>query len=195
MPHPPSPSLLRLMCTLHFWWLQVISGSADMTLRVWDLTDGTCIRTLTGHRGGVCCVAVVSEDWVISGSADNTLRVWRRAGWSGYIRTLSGHRRSVCAVAVVNRQYVVSASADATLRLWDLYNGHCIGLLADKPPHLIVRAVVVYRDPGDAGGKPQVCVAWWQGMGKELLGWGGRVAFFLVEGAGVGGWKTGGSEC
>ena len=28
--------------------LQLISGSTDHTLRVWEVSDGTCLRTLTG---------------------------------------------------------------------------------------------------------------------------------------------------
>jgi WD40 repeat protein len=31
----------------------VVSCSADMTLRVWDVSRGECIVTLTGHAGMV----------------------------------------------------------------------------------------------------------------------------------------------
>ena len=35
---------------------QVISGSQDKSLRIWDVARGTCIRELWGHNGWVRCV-------------------------------------------------------------------------------------------------------------------------------------------
>ena len=31
---------------------RAVSGSADKTLRVWDLESGACLRTLEGHARG-----------------------------------------------------------------------------------------------------------------------------------------------
>ena len=30
---------------------RVVSGSADCTLKVWDLVSGRCLQTLSGHTG------------------------------------------------------------------------------------------------------------------------------------------------
>ena len=54
----------------------VVSGSADKTLRVWDLTTNTCTAVLNGHTDYVSSVVVLNETTVVSGSADKTLRVW-----------------------------------------------------------------------------------------------------------------------
>ncbi len=54
----------------------MVSGSADKTVRVWDLASGRCEATLEGHGGYVTSVAVSPDGKrVVSGSADNTVRV------------------------------------------------------------------------------------------------------------------------
>ena len=54
---------------------RVVSGSADETLRVWDLASGQCLHVLEGHTDEVTAVAV-AEGRVVSGSRGQTLRVW-----------------------------------------------------------------------------------------------------------------------
>ncbi len=55
----------------------VVSGSADMTLKVWDLESGQCRATFKGHSSFVWRVAVTPDGkTVVSGSNDKTLKVW-----------------------------------------------------------------------------------------------------------------------
>ena len=54
----------------------VVSGSADRTVRVWDLATGNA-RTLNGHTDSVRAVAVTPDGrTAVSGSDDRTVRVW-----------------------------------------------------------------------------------------------------------------------
>jgi len=56
---------------------QVISGSWDNTLKVWDLETGKELFPLRGHTRPVTSVAVTPDGKLaISGSWDKTLRVW-----------------------------------------------------------------------------------------------------------------------
>jgi WD40 repeat protein len=59
---------------------QIVTGSFDKTIKVWDATTGKEIRTLTGpqgHKQMVLNVAVNSEGSLIaSGSSDNTANLW-----------------------------------------------------------------------------------------------------------------------
>jgi WD40 repeat protein/serine/threonine protein kinase len=122
-----------------------ISGSADCTLRLWDLQSGQSIRTLEGHTGPINGVAVTPDGRrVLSGSTDLTLRLWDLET-GRQIRKLEGHAGPINAVAVTpDGRTAVSASSDNTLRLWDLENGESIGTLQGHPDW--VHAVVVMPD-------------------------------------------------
>jgi len=52
------------------------SGSDDKTIKVWHLPTGVCLATLSGHRGSVTCLALLSSKTLVSGSNDSTLKVW-----------------------------------------------------------------------------------------------------------------------
>ena len=54
----------------------VVSGSADGTLKVWDLESGQELRTLHGHAGVVWAVALSADGRrAVSGASDKTLKV------------------------------------------------------------------------------------------------------------------------
>ena len=58
----------------------VLSGGADMRLRVTSVEDGRCPVTLVGHTGGVTDTAIIGRGkLVISVSRDGTARLWRLA--------------------------------------------------------------------------------------------------------------------
>ena len=50
---------------------EIVSGSLDKTLKVWDTDTGECKRTMEGHKGSVAALAQNAKDnTVISGSWD-----------------------------------------------------------------------------------------------------------------------------
>ena len=90
----------------------IVSGSLDETLKVWDVPSGNCLRTLRGHRYGarrrrpgqtachssqadaaraqVRCVTVLANGRVVSGSHDHYLKLWD-AATGECVQTLEGH--------------------------------------------------------------------------------------------------------
>lgn len=60
------------------------SGSSDQTVRLWDISSGTCLSVLSGHGHVVETVVFsdFSEDspssarFLASGSRDKTIRIW-----------------------------------------------------------------------------------------------------------------------
>ncbi|XP_068569270.1 F-box/WD repeat-containing protein 7-like isoform X1 [Cebidichthys violaceus] len=100
----------------------IVSGSDDNTLKVWSAVTGKCLRTLTGHTGGVWC-SQMSDATVISGSTDRTLRVWD-AERGECVHTLYGHTSTVRCMGLHGNR-VVSGSRDTTLRVWDVSTGRC----------------------------------------------------------------------
>ena len=109
---------------------QIVSGSNDNTLRLWNAVSGAHLNTLKGHSKWVRSVAFSPDGTqIVSGSADNTLRLWD--GVSGaHLKTLKGHSDWVHSVAFSpDGTQIVSGSLDNTLRLWDAVSGTHLNVL------------------------------------------------------------------
>ncbi|XP_037630689.1 protein Atg16l2 isoform X1 [Sebastes umbrosus] len=53
---------------------QVVTGSADRTIRLWDLQRAACVQVV--KVASYCSDLVCSENWIISGHYDSKIRVW-----------------------------------------------------------------------------------------------------------------------
>ena len=109
---------------------QVVSGSWDRTVRLWDAVTGAALQTLKGHSGSVSSVAFSPDGkQVVSGSWDYTVRLWD-AVTGAALQTLEGHSGSVRSVAFSpDGKQVVSGSVDDTVRLWDAVTGAALQTL------------------------------------------------------------------
>jgi WD40 repeat protein len=57
---------------------RIVSGSADKSLRCWDVARGTELHCFTGHTAAVKCLAISPAGRrLLSGSVDRTVRLWR----------------------------------------------------------------------------------------------------------------------
>ena len=54
----------------------IVSGSADKTIKIWSQSTGECLHTLSGHTGAVYSVAVFPTNEIVSASDDETLKIW-----------------------------------------------------------------------------------------------------------------------
>ncbi len=75
--YPPSPPTVTcvghkrpVMSVAVFPNNNVLSGSHDKTIKVWDISNGKCLATLFGHTWPVSSVAVLSDTRVISASGE-----------------------------------------------------------------------------------------------------------------------------
>ncbi|KAG9231601.1 putative WD-repeat protein [Amylocarpus encephaloides] len=103
---------------------QVVSGSDDRTVQLWDTATGAALQTFEGHSNWVTSVAFSPDGkQVVSGSRDKTVRVWD-AVTGVVLQRFKGHRDWVTSVAFSpDGKQVVSGSGDKTVRLWDAARG------------------------------------------------------------------------
>ena len=55
----------------------LVSGSADLSVRVWDVYNGDCLNTFHGHDGWIWSIDMHPDGTMIaSGAEDETIRLW-----------------------------------------------------------------------------------------------------------------------
>ena len=148
------------------------SGSADNTIKIWDMTSGQLLRTLQGHKAPVWSVALSQNGkTLVSGSQDQTIKIWDVE--SGQVRhTLTEHTDTVYSVALSpDEQTIVSGSQDFTVKIWKAATGELIRTLSQPEGHRdTVRAVAISPDGN------QIASASWE---KNVKLWDLRTGKFM----------------
>ncbi|KOS18053.1 Mitochondrial division protein 1 [Escovopsis weberi] len=143
---------------LYFRGDVLVSGSADKTIRHWDLEKGRCVQTLdvmwaaaqatatgttndsswrpTGRPRGLSADFVgalqVFDSALACGTADGMVRLWDLR--SGQVhRSLVGHTGPVTCLQF-DDQYLVTGSLDRSIRIWDLRTGSIFDAYAYDNP-------------------------------------------------------------
>jgi len=100
------------------------SGSYDLTIKLWRVSDGALLRTLPGHLAEVRSVAFSPDgSMLVSGSSDRTVKIWRVSDGL-LLRTLIGHSDVVRSVAFSpDSSTVLSGAQDRNVLLWRVSDG------------------------------------------------------------------------
>lgn len=102
---------------------KIISGSWDMTIKLWDIRTGKEIKTFHGHTGFIRSL-VFSKDGknILSGSNDKTLILWDVQSGKK-LKIFKGHEQSVLSCLFsMDESKLISASANS-VRIWDVETG------------------------------------------------------------------------
>jgi WD40 repeat protein len=102
----------------------IASAGADGTVKLWRMSDGALLRTLTGHEGDANGVAFSPDgSYVASAGSDGTVRVWRTQD-GRLLHTLTHGGGIVLSVAFApNGQLLASGGEDGTVKLWRVATG------------------------------------------------------------------------
>ncbi len=115
------------------------SASLDRSIWLWDVNNGTALRELKGHSGGVTSLCFLpGKKTLVSAGIDRSLRVWD-VDSGELIRSMDNHTMPVYGLAVRPTKnglpMVASVSKDKTVRLWQPTIGRMVRFarLKSKP--------------------------------------------------------------
>jgi WD40 repeat protein/serine/threonine protein kinase len=97
------------------------TASADRTAKLWDITSGEELLTLTGHTDVVSSITFAPQGQsVVTTSWDRTVRVWDRQSGQ-QLAVLEGHTWWVLAVAFSgDGKLLATGGSDGEIKLWDV---------------------------------------------------------------------------
>ena len=153
-------------------WLA--SGSADTTVKIWDIKTGECRATLEGHTERVTSLAITPDgETLFSGSKDNTIRRWQ-VGSRKLATILQGHTYFVIGMVVFDHgARLASCSGNErppTIRLWNTTTHELSRVIMDEG-NTCVNSIAVSMN-GDrlvSGGADGTVKVWNIANGERLM--------------------------
>jgi len=95
----------------------LISCSNDHTIKIWNLSNYTCIKTLEGHSHYVLNILLFRAGILCSVSYDSLIKFWDIESGK-CIHTLHGHKGSIHQAVISNHGELVSVGKDNIVRFW-----------------------------------------------------------------------------
>ena len=119
----------------------VLTGSADKTVRKWDVSTCECVLIMRGHTS-VIYRMICTGDFIFTSSYDRTARCWD-FDMGECIRVFRGHKRGVYPLIFIpgddeedmgdnfdgadgSKDMLITGSADFTARTWNFETGQCL---------------------------------------------------------------------
>lgn len=99
----------------------LLSGSADQTLKQWDLQTGRLLASIFDETGAINAIAVEKTGLYIAiGGGDGIITLWE-LGRDNQLAALIGNVSSLDAIAINSTGELIAAGcADGTIKLWRL---------------------------------------------------------------------------
>ena len=117
----------------------VLTGSADKTVRKWDVSTCECVLIMRGHTS-VIYRMICTGDFIFTSSYDRTARCWD-FDMGECIRVFRGHKRGVYPLIFIpgdddeteetfdgdaSKDMLITGSADFSARTWNFETGQCL---------------------------------------------------------------------
>uniref|UniRef100_A0A8C5RGZ5 Uncharacterized protein n=1 Tax=Laticauda laticaudata TaxID=8630 RepID=A0A8C5RGZ5_LATLA len=92
----------------------LLSGSYDLSIRLWNIRKGICVKLFLGHKGNITCLDVCKSRFV-SGSKDCTAKLWDMK--TGRCIQTFTHKAYVWA-AKMNEVHIVTSCDKGLVKVW-----------------------------------------------------------------------------
>ncbi len=108
----------------------LVCGSEDSTIKVWELSTGNEIHTLTAHSNFVNSIAISPDGKFVASVGGDIVKLWELSTGQE-VRTLSGHSQLIHSVTFSpDGQMLASGANDKTIKLWNPNTGEEIRTLS-----------------------------------------------------------------
>ncbi len=97
------------------------SGSWDTTITIWNITNGSVVKTLNGHFNSVECLAVLpSNNPILFSGSFKKIHLWDTIN-GNLIKTLDAHNDWVLSLVFLSENNrLISGSGDKIIKIWEL---------------------------------------------------------------------------
>jgi WD40 repeat protein len=96
---------------------RLASASFDMTVRIWNLTNGTLDMTLYGHKSSIYSMDLLANGYLVSGGSDLILLVWNTTSGSLVKNITNAHSGTILVVKTINQYYFATGSVDKLVKV------------------------------------------------------------------------------
>lgn len=105
---------------------RLYSASLDGTIRVWDLTTGNLINTITAGEP-ILCMKHTAKDYILVGCASGRIRAYQ-ASRGLHLLSLNAHNSNITALDFHDgTQTLATGDADGCVKVWSFDTAICIG--------------------------------------------------------------------
>ena len=98
----------------------IVSGSADKTIKIWNSTSFELIDTLTGHTKNVWTLAVLPNGNIVSGSWDKTIKLWENINFQQVSNIILNKNDSILDLKFLNNGNLACSFTDKTIKILDM---------------------------------------------------------------------------
>ncbi|EED24114.1 mRNA splicing protein (Prp5), putative [Talaromyces stipitatus ATCC 10500] len=102
---------------------QIITGSLDSTVRLWDLAAGKTMGVLTHHKKGVRSLAIHPKEFTFASASTGSIKQWK-CPEGAFMQNFEGQNAVINSIAVNEDNVLFSGGDNGSMSFWDWKTGH-----------------------------------------------------------------------